>query len=521
MKRLLERQIQKHLWFLTPDELKKFEPFFHAVDEAYEYSENDRHLMEHSLDISSQELLGINESLRKSAAEKQKILDALIETINKLEKAKNHDIHFEQIDAENISMYLKKLIDENLLNQEKLEILNRAINTSNVTVIVWEKDLETGKKSVKFVSKSIEKNFGYSYQDFIEEKIHLEDIVIPEDKTIFQSIHDVDVKNNSVHGEYRVKNASGEILWLSEEDVIQIKDKWKNHEYEGIIVDITSLKQKQQEIEDNEKYLSTIISNIWEGICLIDTTYKIKLINETGMELFWLHSDSVLSKDFFETIRFYCTSDETSYKETFQKYFLENKIQTIFEDICIKKDSKLIPVSVIISPIKWLNKDQTQGWIVVYRDKTKEQELDDMKSEFLSIASHELRTPMTVINGFSSLLLDDKIGTINDQQRKYLTRIKNNTQQLITLVNDMLALSKLESKNMHYEYTSFNLWELILDILGAFSLNAEEKHITLTGNTNMYMISSDRGKLDQVLINLVGNAIKFTDAGGMISIRIT
>lgn len=391
MKRLLERQIRKHLSFLTSEEFKKLEPFFNAVEEAYDYSESDRRLMEHSLDISSKELLEINESLRKNAEEKQKVLDTLFDSINKLEEGRSKDT-FQEIDVQNITEYLEKLIDENIKNQEKLEY--------------------------------------------------------------------------------------------------------------------------------NQKYLSSIISNIWEWICVIDEQMNISLINTTWENLFAVKSKNIIWKSFLDELRFYRLSDDTSIKDKVLSFLEKRQVETIFDDVCIKGYSSKIPVSIVISPIKSYSDTMIHGWIIVFRDKTKEQELENIKSEFLAIASHELRTPMTVINGFSSLLLEDKIGTINEQQRQYLLRIKNNTTHLINLVNDMLTLSKLESGNMRYDYQTFDLWELVLDILGAFALNAEEKKISLTGDTNTLMIHSDRNKLDQVLINLVGNALKFTQDWGQISIQV-
>jgi len=104
------------------------------------------------------------------------------------------------------------------------------------------------------------------------------------------------------------------------------------------------------------------------------------------------------------------------------------------------------------------------GCVIVFRDTSKEKELERMKDEFVSIASHELRTPMTVINGYAGLVLSEKTGTLKPEQKEYMQKIKGNTTQLINLVNDMLSLSRAESGKMEIHREYYDLGKQIHDV---------------------------------------------------------
>ncbi len=519
MKSLLERQIRKYLTWLTAEEFKKLEWFLLAVDEAYEYSESDRRLMEHSLDISSKELMWINESLRKSASEKQHVLDTLLTSVNSLEKVKNQNVHFHEISVENIAAYLKKLVEENLISQERLEILSKAINTSNVSVIVWEKKINENVKRIKYVSKNIEKIFGYSHEDFVTGKIQFEDFVLPEDKAHFNHVHQTLEEERKIELlEYRVRAADGKIIWVNEQAIFMLKNNGEIIEHEGIIVDITALKEKQQLIVNNEKYLSNIVDSIWEGICVIDQDRNIQLINFTAISMLGLSLSKWQWRRYDDLLNFYQISTMNRYKDFVKESFEgESKVDIIFDDIAIKTPNNFIPVSVVVSNFNIEGTDK-EGCIVVFRDKIKEKEVEDMKNEFISIASHELRTPMTVINGFSEMLLEEKLWTLNENQKRYLSRIQTNTVQLISMVNDMLTLSKLESSKMDIQLWDFDIAEVIGEVVTEVGVIAKQKNITLSIEANSAIVFSDKSKVWQVLVNLLANACKFTPKDGSVKV---
>ena len=162
---------------------------------------------------------------------------------------------------------------------------------------------------------------------------------------------------------------------------------------------------------------------------------------------------------------------------------------------------------------------KTLGFVSVLSDITKQKELDELKSAFVSSVSHELRTPLNNVQESLKLVLDRVSGEINPQQDKILNIGLNNIQRLTRLINDLLDLSKLESKQFHLKAASFDLNTLINSTIDSFAAWAKTKQITIENKTQEAIeIEADQDKLTQVLTNLTGNALKFTPTGGKVTV---
>ena len=148
---------------------------------------------------------------------------------------------------------------------------------------------------------------------------------------------------------------------------------------------------------------------------------------------------------------------------------------------------------------------------------TQLRELDRLKSTFLANMSHELRTPMNSIIGYSDLLIDGVDGPINEEQEKSLNRISNNARHLLQLLNDLLDLSKIEAGKTEIEAEQFNLKGLIDSVVPMFEGMITQKGLSLDFDIdeNLPLVYGDRNKIQHVLMNLLSNATKFTDRGGI------
>ncbi|MCD1295962.1 hypothetical protein CUJ83_13245 [Methanocella sp. CWC-04] len=148
-------------------------------------------------------------------------------------------------------------------------------------------------------------------------------------------------------------------------------------------------------------------------------------------------------------------------------------------------------------------------------------DLDKMKMEFFTLISHELRTPLTTIKGFTELLHDGLLGPINEKQRDKLDKIKHNVDKLSDVVTSLSDLSSITSKKYSITMLPMALDELIREVVRSISFLVEEKKIKLSVDVpvNLPLINADREKIQQVLLNIINNAIKYTPPGGEIAIK--
>ena len=166
-----------------------------------------------------------------------------------------------------------------------------------------------------------------------------------------------------------------------------------------------------------------------------------------------------------------------------------------------------------------------RGWLgrmFVYHDVTHEKEIDRMKTEFISIASHELRTPMTSIKGSLDLLLGGFAGEVTGEMQELLVIAQSGCERLIRLINDILDLSKIEARRMQLRLQAVNLFDSVQRSMRTIKSYADsfQVRIEIDCPQPLPQIVGDRDRLDQVVTNLLGNAVKFSPAGGTVTVAL-
>jgi signal transduction histidine kinase len=182
-------------------------------------------------------------------------------------------------------------------------------------------------------------------------------------------------------------------------------------------------------------------------------------------------------------------------------------------------DGKKRTYNVATSPL--CEKDKRPfGVVTTFMDVTSLAELDKMKSSFISTVSHELRTPLTSVKMGIELLLEEIPGSITEKQRELLTASKEDCDRLIRLINDLLDLSRLETGRAKMEFREANLVSLIEDVVVSLKSQGDEKGVDVVTEFPSQTIKCmcDVDRIREVVTNLVNNAIKFTDKGGVVTI---
>jgi len=199
---------------------------------------------------------------------------------------------------------------------------------------------------------------------------------------------------------------------------------------------------------------------------------------------------------------------------------LKEPLRTLVEEVTIGKPTKKV-FKVKTSPA--LDKEgNLLGHVRTIHDITLEKEVDLMKSEFISTVSHEFRIPLTSIKGYVDLVLEGDAGDINETQQEFLAIVKKNSDRLINLINDFLDISRIESGRIQFKMVSLNIEEVIEEVIVSFRELMERKGMILNLSIpkGLPRVRADHDRIIQVLNNLVSNAIKYTDAGGKITVAV-
>jgi PAS domain S-box-containing protein len=161
-----------------------------------------------------------------------------------------------------------------------------------------------------------------------------------------------------------------------------------------------------------------------------------------------------------------------------------------------------------------------RGIVAILRDITAQKEMDRMRSNLLTVVSHELKTPLHSINGFVDIILMGKTGALNDLQRDFLSTVKQQSTQLQTMINDLLEFSRLEYGQLKITTEPMLLDEIAKNVLRKFELIAQEQQVDLVNDIpeELPALEADPVRLEQVLTNLVDNALKFTPKGGQVTL---
>ncbi|MCX6020250.1 MAG: ATP-binding protein, partial [Chloroflexi bacterium] len=163
---------------------------------------------------------------------------------------------------------------------------------------------------------------------------------------------------------------------------------------------------------------------------------------------------------------------------------------------------------------------QFLGRLAVFRDVTREHEADRIKNDFVSLVSHELRTPLTAIHGYLELLLEGEVGEIPDEQREFLQIIRNNSDRLVALVNNLLDLSRIESGRFELHRQPFDLARAARRAVDTLrpQFAGKDQALTVDIPPDLPLVVADAERVAQILLNLLSNAHKYTPAGGNVSV---
>lgn len=268
--------------------------------------------------------------------------------------------------------------------------------------------------------------------------------------------------------------------------------------------------QNIEEMTAEKARLETLISSIADGALLLDKDLGILLLNPAAqMILRWNYN--AIGNNLLDRLPVGLRSEV----EDLLVKVAQGELELAESRVLL--DNPRRTVRVLMSPV--LTGNDLSGVVLTVQDISREAELNEAKSRFISNVSHELRTPLHCVRGFLETLIDYQEELDKERQQEFLETALRETDRLTRLVNDVLDLSRLES-GRDYTLEPLDLSQPVEQTLGAYQLNALEKRITLIKSLdpNLPLVIANYDLINQLIANLVGNALKFTLEGGSIEV---
>lgn len=273
------------------------------------------------------------------------------------------------------------------------------------------------------------------------------------------------------------------------------------------------LKTQQVEAAKSE----AILEGVADGVMVADADGRVILFNAAAERILQLPREEALGQTTRERLGLY-GDQARDWMETVARWAEDPQSYEPGDYLAAQLNIEDRIVSVHLAPV--LMRNEFLGTVSVFRDVTAEVEADRAKTDFVSMVSHELRTPMTSIKGYADLILMEAAGELTDDQRKFMITIKNNVDRLVTLVNELLDISRIESGRLELEPEPTQVKEVVDSVLTSMKARAESEGLTLKKDVSVELpiVNADPDRLEQILTNLVGNAVQYTPPGGKITV---
>ena len=492
-----------------------FDEFLQRVDVSYQQYDRDLDLRTRSLELSSQELSQANEKLRAELSSRDAALTSLRNIIHGMVPASDKDSQAGDDNIETLSLRVAELVAESksghlALANQKFALDQHAIVSITDThgTIIYAND--------RFCEIS-----GYTRAELIGQnhRIVKSDAHPPE---MFADLWGTITLGQVWHGEVCNRSKAGTLYWVSATIVPLLGADGKPEQHIAIRTDISDRKHMEAELSKQLALFEGLIETIPLPVYIKNTEGRYLRLNR-AFELFMdIKREDFINQTLFELLalenaRFHTERDDeliasggTQTYETVVRGHDQRSHDAIYRKAALTRhDGSVYGLLGIIIDIT----DRKQAELAMEQAKEAAEAASQAKSEFLANMSHEIRTPMNGIIGMTDLALDT---ALTEEQREFLGIVKSSAESLLTIINDILDFSKIEAGKLLVEEISYDLHRVVADTLKIMALRAHEKEIELVLEVLPEVprhVLGDPSRLRQVLVNLIGNAIKFTATG--------
>ncbi len=294
-----------------------------------------------------------------------------------------------------------------------------------------------------------------------------------------------------------------------------------------LIVDNDRLRRDlEQRVEERTRSLrqlsqqsQLLVTSVGDGIYGVDAAGMVTFVNPAALEVLGYQAGELIGRDAHTSFHAK-RADGTPYAVDscyVTEAITEHKVTSAEEDNYLRADGRLVPVEVTATPL--IDDGRAIGAVMVFRDVTQRREVDRMKSQFVSIVSHELRTPVTAIRGALGLLAGGAVGELSPSAQRMVDIALVSSDRLGRLINEILDVERIESGMMSMELDIHACRPLIESAVSQVQVLAEDAGVRVSIGAAEGQVFADADRVVQTLLNLLGNAIKFSHTGGNVSVR--
>ncbi len=370
--------------------------------------------------------------------------------------------------------------------------------------------------TISYATPSVKHVMGYKPEELVG--VTGFELVAPEDRSYtMRTLAKLVLKPGSVVSvQYRVIKKDKSIIWVQATGTNLLLDP----AVRSVVInfrDITEKKALEENILREKTEDEAMLASIGDGIIATDNLGKITMVNQSACIALGVKEKELIGKLLTDTIEL---GDEfgnivpLAQRPITKVLSNHRKVATSRAYYYVRKDKTKFPVRFSLSPI--VIDKKIVGTIEVFQDITKEKEIDEMKNEFISMASHELRTPMTAVNGLLSMIFHGDYGPVNEKLKHPLNNVRKSAERQINLINDLLNVSRLQSGKIEFNYSDFSLRAMVEDVVKMIEPIAQQKKLPLEiKGKEDFIAHADIEWSKHIMNNLLGNALKFTDKGSI------
>ncbi|MFA6255068.1 MAG: ATP-binding protein [Patescibacteria group bacterium] len=321
-----------------------------------------------------------------------------------------------------------------------------------------------------------------------------------------------------------IKKSRAEVDQKVEEQTKEIITKQKDleNQQKATLNILEDVEEEKGKVSLEKEKIDAILHSIGDGVFVVNTNLEIIMYNEIAAKFSGYSTKEAIGKKYDQILKFVFEKDGQVNDQFIKDAIRTGRIKDMANHtVLIRKDKTKLAVADSAAPLKDKN-GKAIGCVVVFRDVTKEREIDKMKTEFVSLASHQLRTPLSAIKWFLEMVLGGDTGKITEEQKDFLQQAFDSNERMIKLVNGLLNVSRIESGRMALEPEPTDLVKLSEIVINEqkSTIKAHNLNFKFSKPKGLPKIKIDPKLINQVIANLISNAIKYTKSKGQIDFKI-